>query len=366
MKLVDPALPLSLSDSLLANLHDGVFRLDGRGRVRSINRAAQPWLRACLSQTEHLAALTAAAARGVLKLPVKLELFKDSSKPPAEVWFDRDGEHNYLLLVITGDCIAKAPDNRCGDFIALLDGNARGEIDRLRSLLDNLGAPAEAMQQQAGELSALLGDISHLTELYQRDEVFANERFGLAPLLAGLLPELPRQEGAQAVRYDYQEGENVGQVYGHRSWLRQAVLSLIGRLGEGCPPGHSVRITLRQLGDFVVVTSRVMVDRERLRGLVSGSGVPQQINDPLAGPGFGLRIAICQRIIDLHGGTLKIEYDQPPHIASFTLSLATGLPINERSRVSCADCRITFQALEYARDLADLMAVKSSAGSDQV
>ncbi len=365
MKLAVPALPLSLSDSLLVHLHDGVFRLDDRGRVRSLNRAAQPWLRACLSQTERLAALTAAAARGVLKLPAKLELFKDSSKPPAEVWFDRDGENTYLLLVIVGECIAKAPDSRCGDFIALLDGNARGEIDRLRSLLDNLGVPAEAMQEQAVELSALLGDISHLTELYQRDEVFTNERFGLAPLLAGLIPELPRQEGALAVRYDYQEGENIGQIYGHRSWLRQAILSLIGRLGEGCPPDHSVRITLRQLGDFVIVSSRLMFERERLRSSVSGSGLPPKINDPSAGQGFGLRVAICQRIIDLHGGTLKIEYDQPPHIESFTLSLATGLPINERSRVSCADCRITFQALEYARDLADLMALKSSAGSVQ-
>jgi len=39
-----------------------------------------------------------------------------------------------------------------------------------------------------------------------------------------------------------------------------------------------------------------------------------------------------------------------------TLTLPTGRPEQDRSRLSCAECRITFQSMQYARDLARIMA----------
>ncbi len=74
---------------------------------------------------------------------------------------------------------------------------------------------------------------------------------------------------------------------------------------------------------------------------------------------------ICRRIIELHGGQMKLKAvsgsgDEneaaSAALGSFTLTLPTGIPVADRSRVSCAECRITFQAMQYARDLAELMA----------
>ena len=70
------ALPaLALSDSALSRLREGVLRLDVRGHVRSLNTAARPWLRGCIDQAKRLASLAAAAKRGDVLLPVRLNLF---------------------------------------------------------------------------------------------------------------------------------------------------------------------------------------------------------------------------------------------------------------------------------------------------
>ena len=71
----------------------------------------------------------------------------------------------------------------------------------------------------------------------------------------------------------------------------------------------------------------------------------------------------CRRIIALHGGKLKLallpmsasdDASNPP-IESFTLTLGTGQPVNERSRVSCGSCRHVLQEQAYAFDLSQLL-----------
>ena len=382
------ALPaLALSDSALSRLREGVLRLDVRGHVRSLNTAARPWLRGCIDQAKRLAALAAAAKRGDVLLPVRLNLFDNCPscpKSPSDTWMDHDGRDGYMLLIVPVELAPPIPVGSAKDAMLLLDGEALDDMRRLQTQLlcfaasdvtqgnatpvdatpvgatpcdaPPADAPLSELKKHAAELSAILGEVRDLANLNQRDLAFTDERFALATMLADILPELRAQTGTASIRYE--EGSNIGQVYGHRSWMRQAILTLIGRMREGCPPSNYVNIALRQLGDFVVVSGKVNIDRNKRSGVAMASA-------RTSGAGFGLRIQICQRIVELHGGSLKIEYGVAPMIYSFTMTLATGLPAHERSRASCADCRYTLQALEFGRDLADLIAAPHLSGAPQ-
>jgi hypothetical protein len=127
---------------------------------------------------------------------------------------------------------------------------------------------------------------------------------------------------------------------------------LLGRLGESYPPGYKVNIGLRQIGDYVVISGGVAADRER-RALTKSESALM----PASHRGYGLSLHICQRVFKLHGGKLKIDYGEPisqlpgsaQFIESFTLTLPTGLPADDRSRASCVNCRIIDQTLQTAR-----------------
>lgn len=373
------ASPLTLAGDIATRLCEGVVRLDGRGKVRTLNVAARPWLRGLVAQNGRIMEWVATAQRGALTLPANIPLFEDCvdcPEPIPEVWLDRDGAGFALVIIpVPGDGevggIPRA-ERIASDVTLLMGAQVLDEIEEMRSLLDRFAqrkVALDEMTQQAANLSSLLGEIGDLAELRQRDLVFADERFSPSTLVGEILPGLPRQDGPESISYTVQEVSSVGQIYGDRGWMKRALGTLLGRMGEACPPGYRVQLQLRQIGDFVILAGSVGVDRTRSPGggLSPGPGLPP----PAKAVGFGLRMQVCKRIIKLHGGVLKAEFGHPVAgwpaellpLESFNLSLPTGLPVEDRSRVSCANCRITNQAMEYARDLADLMARVQAAES---
>jgi hypothetical protein len=82
---------------------------------------------------------------------------------------------------------------------------------------------------------------------------------------------------------------------------------------------------------------------------------------------------ICKRIIELHAGQIRLtsmptdtrSFQLPGRIESFTLTLMTSMPANERSHASCADCRHVGQALSFASDMAQLIASTQTTISDR-
>ncbi len=342
------------------------MRLDANGQVRFANAAAQPWLRDCIELSATFAGLIAAVKRGRLALPKRLSVLDEChhcTNPPLEVWLDHASNHCYVLLILprveTSLAVLGQGPAYGGNFLNLIGENLRDEIARMCNQLDTFGQSDIVGAPSASAISTWLREIGNLAELYQHDQPFSDERFGLAPLLAEILPGLPRQSGPFAIRHSYLEGPGIGQIYGHRAWMKQALNSLLGRLGEDCPPGYQVDTTLRQKGDFVIVTGNISVDRTR-PALVSGTAARPDKR-------HGLSLRVCQRIFELHGGVFKIEHHHhqiepsisEPGIDYFVLTLPTGLPSGDRSSSTCARCPMALQAQENIRDLVELMAMRA-------
>jgi len=365
--------PLALPGVILDRLQDGIIRLDPRGRIRGLNKAAQPWLRACITATPRITRWIQQSQEKSLALPAQVPLFKDCTQCPPEsvqVWMDRDGDKGFVLVLIHEDPAAEATlptaespvdatSQRAEAVLDMLGDAVRQDLRALRSALGLIReevANQPALPQKIDEAMALLGDLTDLAALHQRDEAFSEERFGLAPLLTSMIPDLPGQNGLNPIRYVYHEGVNIGQVYGRRALLRQALYTLLYQLGMQTPPGYQVRIHLRQIGDFMVVSANIAIDRTPLP-----PGDPDSEESIIEPP--RLRMPLCLRILELHGGRLKYEYSKPGVIESFTLNLATGMPAHDRRLASCHDCRVNQQAIAYARDLAGLLENPPAPGS---
>jgi hypothetical protein len=375
-----PRAPMILNEGLTGRLRDGLLRINAKGQVRSLNAAAQPWLRECVTQSDRIGKIIAAVKQGLLTLPYRFELFdnaqnntQNNAPPPSEVWLDHDGERDYVLLILPktnystdnldleGNAALSMTRKAavCGlHSLTLLGAEVRAEMSQLRVQLAEIMRPGTSLvelRELAAALSIRLGEVSDLAALYQQDLAFTDERFALAPLIAEIYPTLPRQQGVNAISYHHSEGASLGQIYGHRAWMGLALIALLGRLGEGCPAGFRVNTSLRQLGDFVIVAGNVAIDRAHPAAKDAQVALPEQ--------GFGLSLQICQRVFELHGGQLRIDYGDAPSdspetgrfIVAFTLTLPTGLPTHDRTRVSCRSCRISEQAMETARDLVKMM-----------
>ena len=354
---------LSLNKQALAKLTEGVVLLDDKGRPLSATRNSQPWLRHCIEVAPALAAMIAAAKTGSLPLPAAVDLRmqgEDEHDAPEEAWLVANSGAGYALLIRPRPRSESDTSAGEGRFLTLLGMGVRQEVSHLGAMLREHGQmriDAEPILRQASNLDTLLGEIGELAELHQRDEVFFEERLALPALLRDIMLELRQQriEGGASHVLECGDTPPPGPVYGNAHWLKKALHTLLAGIAQACPPFSSIRINLRQLGDFIVLSA----------GAGNGGGAPAGQEPgarPLAAPSVqALRMRICKRVIKLHGGQLKLRLPEGADgqaeaaVESFTLSLPTGVPAQDRGRLSCADCRISFQAMQYARDLAKVM-----------
>jgi anti-sigma regulatory factor (Ser/Thr protein kinase) len=128
-----------------------------------------------------------------------------------------------------------------------------------------------------------------------------------------------------------QHAENGLNVRADATRLKQALMNLVGNAIKFSPEGGEIELTA------VLIDGRVRVEVRD-----TGPGIPleeqkrifenfyrlRQSEKSIEGTGLGL--AITQRLIELHGGELRLE-SQPGHGSRFYFSLPTAPPPRERS-----------------------------------
>ncbi len=362
---------LTLSTATMNLMSDGIILLDQKGRPREVNPAAQPWLRRCVEFTLKWARSIELVQAGSVTLPLVVDIdTAGEGPPPATVRLLKNGNHGYALLIRPMSAVlptsARYPRS---DFLALLGGEVRKEIARFSSRLhecqDSIAQSADLMQQ-ANRLDKLLTEVGDLADLVQHDEVFADERLAVTDIVRAILPGLPRTNGEDTIRYVLTDSNgNLAPVYGNQKWLGQALHTLLARLGRDCPEHGIVAIDLRQIGDFLVINGRAKAESAGWYAAPAATAAARSADS--------LEAEICHRIIELHGGQIKLRLidkeaaqegsEAIGPIESVTLTLPTGVPSGDRSRVSCAECRITLQSMQYARDLAEMMSAGVTANN---
>jgi two-component system NtrC family sensor kinase len=118
----------------------------------------------------------------------------------------------------------------------------------------------------------------------------------------------PQLEGAGVSLQVLREPSNVDPVvWADSSLLGAALLNLILNAGDASPGGGTVRVTVEENGESAY-----------LRVQDSGPGISAALREKVFEPffttkdgGTGLGLALAQRTVEEHGGTIRIDHDTP-------------------------------------------------------
>lgn len=184
-----------------------------------------------------------------------------------------------------------------GNAQLLLRRGERMSEERRRESLTDLTNEAERLQ-------SIIEDLLVLTRLNAKREIPRSE-FNLGALI---------QDAVQAVRvpgrkYAMSEDGDVALVTAGESLIRLVVVNLLGNAAKYSPAGSDIDISVRH-GDEGVVEVAVMD-----RGPGIDDEAAPQVFEPFfrapstrdGQPGMGLGLAVCQKIMDAHGGSIWFE-----------------------------------------------------------
>lgn len=154
-------------------------------------------------------------------------------------------------------------------------------------------------------------------------------------------------------------------VYGSRRWITLALRHLLESLIESAPANAHILVRLRQTGMHQLMVGSIQHGRPTP---TSRDLLPQQRSRHPAGIATAtdsaqLDLAMVHAIIELHGGMFKTDTTEDGKLHQFTFTLPTGLPARENRRPACTSCQLRQQSLQYANDLAILMATSGDANT---
>ncbi len=147
--------------------------------------------------------------------------------------------------------------------------------------------------------------------------------------------------------------DNLPVIYGSKMFLSQALAAYLAYLVERIGRGVNILISAKASGNVVLLTVTNYGDllpEKSSSALLPLSGVvrSKSIN------AVSLPLALCKRVVELNGGTLHFGRENGK-VSSITFELPVGAPAKSFGE-SCDECSIASQAVQYARDLAEIMA----------
>lgn len=219
----------------------------------------------------------------------------------------------------------------------IADGQIKATLAGQAALND-----AEAM---LAETSGKMELLSSLAETYSSRRDSNQERLFLFSLLSEIVG---LRAGENLARFSVNEPPaGIAPVYGNKRWLDQMLSCLVHELDKGINPEDKIVFTLRQLGNFMLLTNTVETPSIRQRRRPVMTLLPE----------VDLPLGFCRRIAEFHGGSLRLEVEEEGAgqvLTGFTLSMPTSVQGKAEIR-QCADCPMTEQIECYAADLAVLM-----------
>jgi hypothetical protein len=349
---------IDFDPAMIAASPQPVMLINTEAALVHANPAAGPLMPVFLKGRKLWSTAIAGVKAGRTTLPCSLDLA--ATLPEAQswkVWLCR-ADDGYALIFET-----LLPDHPAGAMpgeFALIGKPLRDQISAFAesvrridgSLLNRHDIEHRGeMLGRAGWIVEVLDELTRLSELHAGNPLKDEERVFLYPLVQAVAADLRRPDG-RAGPWDIDPaGAGVAPLYGRRDWLTLAVRACMKRLLASCPDNARLRIELRQVGDFALLTGGVGPRAGR-----PPDGDPRPRAAAGALPQFDLDLQVAERVFELHGGQVRIRrLDSNDPLESFSVALPTAHPHAARSVGRCEVCPVARQAMEYARELASLL-----------
>jgi len=345
----------------------GIIWLQRNGTVRYANKAAVQMTPCLLGSPlmDPVAERTVkAAGQDLIKLPFQFELTTQEEHPDtiravvinAPVGGD-------LMLVLNNVSEERWYSSALENLIGYIEAEMAAPIEHLIQKMPAAMSVAQAnsanpellpLVQEARTLSGKLGKLRDLVSVFGQGAIQRDERINMVQLLKQVLGEtMPLAQAREVtVATEGLEGD-LPAVYGSSAWLSKALVEYIEHTIRSAQPGGLIELSISALGTRLLLRARnrgLFVSNHERRGAFVPFGVGDGFEQGATRPGIGL--ALSQRILEQHGGSVRIEDDFDA--VDFVMEIPAGAPATQDAQLSVE------QAQRYARDMAQLMARKMS------
>lgn len=349
---------------LFDQVQSGVVWVQRDGTVRYANKAAVQMTPVVLGRAmlDPVAERTVkAAGQDMLKLPFAFELTTQEAHPDvikAVVIGAPVGRD--LMVVMNNVSQERWYSQALENLIGYVEAEMAQPIDALARKLPQVAQGAgvgkgmdpqtlSLLVQEAAALSGKLGQLRDLVSVFGESAIQRDERILLPSLLARALTEVQHLATQRNITLATKGlDDDLPAVYGSSHWLGKAMTEYLTQSVRSAQAGGLIELSVQSVGTRVMVRARnqgLFVSSHERRNAFApfGVGDTQQPSDP----GRGIGLALSQRILAQHGGSVRIEDDFDG--VDFVLEIPAGAPASQDAQLSVE------QAQRYARDMALLM-----------
>jgi PAS domain S-box-containing protein len=254
---------------------------------------------------------------------------------------DRDGEVRQILAM-SHDVTAqrrlvdelRAADERKSAFIAMLSHELRNPLAAIRTHLYLLehGAPGseataratKVIDRQVGHLVGMVDDLLDVTRITQDKIELRRQLLDVNALVRETLEDNRSHLERGGVTFELVAADRPLYVNADGSRIAQVVTNLLTNAAKFTPAGGTARVTVRPGNDHTAILS--VAD--------SGIGIDPALRPQLfqpfmqgdrsldrTGGGLGLGLALVRGLVELHGGSVRVESAGRGAGAEFTITL---------------------------------------------
>jgi signal transduction histidine kinase/ActR/RegA family two-component response regulator len=181
----------------------------------------------------------------------------------------------------------------------------------------------EIIERNAQAQTQLVNDLLDVSRAISGKVRLDVERVDLAQIISGAIDSMLPAAGAKDIRLDAVVDTDVGQITGDRERLQQVVWNLLSNAIKFTPRGGQVEVRLERHSanaEIVVSDTGVGIDDKFLpyvfdRFRQGDAGTTRQHG------GLGLGLAIVRHLVELHGGTVRVESSGPGEGTTFRVLL---------------------------------------------
>lgn len=348
---------------LFDQVKSGVVWVERNGTVRYANKAAVQLTPVMLGQPmlDPVAARTVkAAGQDMLNLPFQFELTTQEATPDtirAVVIGAPVGKD--LMVVLNNVSEERWYSHALENLIGYIEAEMAHPIEALAKKLPQIAhlvqqpnATGELAQlvAEANTLSTKLGKLRDLVSVFGESAIQRDERILLPDLMRRAIAEvLPQAQARNITLATLGIDDPLPTVYGSSHWLSKAVAEYLEQSIRSAKPGGLVELSIQATGTRVMVRARnrgMFVSNHERRSAFVPFGVGDSAEQSDHRRGIGL--ALSQRILEQHGGSVRIEDDFES--VDFVLEIPAGAPASQDAQLSVE------QAQRYARDMSQLLA----------
>jgi Histidine kinase-, DNA gyrase B-, and HSP90-like ATPase len=348
---------------LFDQVKSGIIWVQRNGIVRYANKAAVQMTPCLLGSPlmDPVAERTIkAAGQDMLKLPFSFEMTTQESHPDtiravvinAPVGSD-------LMLLLNNVSEERWYSSALENLIGYIEVEMAKPIEVLMHKLPQVASVAqsgrrsvelETLLGEADELSTKLGKLRDLVSVFGQGAIQRDERIVMQDLIKEVLTEVLPQAQARNVTITTSGLDvDLPVVYGSHAWLSKALSEYLEHSVRSAQDDGLIEFSIVAMGTRLLLRARnqgLFVSNHERRSAFVPFGVGDGFEQSQARQGIGL--ALSQRIVEQHGGNVRIEDDFDA--VDFVMEIPAGAPVSQDAQLSVE------QAQRYAKDMAQLMA----------